>query len=260
MGDPRSVTPDPGRTDERAALTGRRVRAGVKPVLARLGMRILAIETSSPRGSVALADHNGEVVALHTEEPNAHAERLLPLIEQALARAGWNRRSLDRCALGVGPGSFTSLRVGIALGLGIAEGLGIPVVGVPSLRAMAAAAPPELGVVCPTLDARRGELFVAAYGADGQELLPATAIPCDQVVARLRDHLGQNWTLLGAASELAEGTAARHRCVKSELPHAAAVARLGLILDPGGAEALYVRNQVAIKPRMPPNPLLDARR
>src|SRR5688572_6886733 len=104
-------------------------------------VRVLAIETSGPRGSVALLEDERLIIELEHDQPNAHAERILPLVERALASAGFDRTSLDRLAVGVGPGSFTGLRVGIALAEGLALGLGIPIVGVPSLRAMAAAAP-----------------------------------------------------------------------------------------------------------------------
>jgi tRNA threonylcarbamoyladenosine biosynthesis protein TsaB len=87
---------------------------------------------------------DGKVLgALFHEELNAHAERVLGLIEELLASAGWTRGSLDRVAVGVGPGSFTGLRVGIALAQGIALGLARPLIGVGSLRAMASGLPAE---------------------------------------------------------------------------------------------------------------------
>jgi tRNA threonylcarbamoyladenosine biosynthesis protein TsaB len=119
-------------------------------------VRVLGIETSSARGSVALIEGSISVCALDHERANAHGESILPLIEEALARAGWNRTQLDRIAVGAGPGSFTGLRVGIAIAQGLSEGLGIPLVGVPSLRAMALAVPAEQeGCRCVLVDARR---------------------------------------------------------------------------------------------------------
>ncbi|HVJ22164.1 MAG TPA: tRNA (adenosine(37)-N6)-threonylcarbamoyltransferase complex dimerization subunit type 1 TsaB, partial [Polyangiaceae bacterium] len=141
-------------------------------------MRVLAIETSGPRGSVALLENTELVLELEHEQPNAHAEQILPLVERALSSAGFDRRSLDRIAVGIGPGSFTGLRVGIALGEGLALGLDLPIVGVSSLRAMAAAAPAsEPRVRVPVLDARRSEIFAAAYDAEGSEKMAPCAIP-----------------------------------------------------------------------------------
>ncbi|MEB2323652.1 MAG: tRNA (adenosine(37)-N6)-threonylcarbamoyltransferase complex dimerization subunit type 1 TsaB, partial [Sorangiineae bacterium] len=124
-------------------------------------MRVLGIETSAAaRGTVALAEGGVRLAEASHEVRSAHAELMLPLIARLLAEAGWARGSLDRLAVGVGPGSFTGVRVGIALAQGIALGLGVPVVGVPSLAAMARAAPPHVsGLRVPLLDARRGEVF-----------------------------------------------------------------------------------------------------
>ena len=85
--------------------------------------RVLGIETSSRRGTVALVEDGQVVASLGHDVPNGHAERMLGLVDQALAEAGWAKASLDRIAVGVGPGSFTGIRVGIALAQGLALGL-----------------------------------------------------------------------------------------------------------------------------------------
>lgn len=203
---------------------------------------------------------DGVVVAAHAhEEPNAHAERLLGLIERVLADAGTTRNGLDRIAVGVGPGSFTGLRVGIALAQGIALGLGRPLVGVGSLRAMAQAAPPsDRRVRVTVLDARRGELFVAAYAPDGCELLAPAALTAaaarDAVHAALAGAsallVGECAAELGLDFELARGT-------ELDLPHASTVALLGSTLEPDAARAepVYVRGPGATLPNLPPSPL-----
>src|SRR5688572_26659375 len=100
-------------------------------------MRVLGIETSSTRGSLAVLEGTElRAVRVH-EEPHRHAELTLSLIGEVLAEAGIDKRELSRIAVGVGPGSFTGVRVALALGQGIAHGLGIPLVGVGSLAAMA---------------------------------------------------------------------------------------------------------------------------
>ena len=92
-------------------------------------MRVLAVETSSPRGSVALLEGGRLLAEKSHEQPNSHAEQILPLIRELLAEAGFAPSSLDRIGTGIGPGSFTGLRVGIALAVGIGLGLDRPVVG-----------------------------------------------------------------------------------------------------------------------------------
>ena len=217
-------------------------------------MRVLGIETSSRRGSVALLERGQTVIALSHEELNAHAERLLPLIDQALAEAGWSRTALDRVAVGVGPGSFTGLRVGIALGQGIAVGLGIPLLGIGSLRAMAAAVPGERpGSRWALLDARRGEVFVAAYDQAGAELLAPCAIAPAEVEPRMDEvSAPEPRLLLGEVlGVLLEARGIRVQSLETDLPHASSVARLGEHAEPpaNGVEPLYVRDAGAALPR-----------
>jgi len=220
-------------------------------------VRVLGIETSSVRGSVALSDGEHTLVVASHERANAHDASIQPLIEQALAEAGWSARQLDRVAVGTGPGSFTGLRVGIALAQGISEGLEIPLVGVGSLEAMARAVLDSLNSTSvPVLDARRGELFFAAYSRDGRELLPAQLAESAAVVERLVCELPGPITVLGKAWDAAKGTLPHHRSEEADLPHARWVAWLGARGELGHpARPLYLRAPVATLPQLGPNPL-----
>lgn len=222
-------------------------------------MRILAVETSSPRGTVALLDSTSEdALCLEHRVPNAHGEMLVPLLEQALAELGWAPSQLDRVAVGSGPGSFTGLRVGIALATGIAMGLGRPLVGVSSLQAMAAAARPNSGeVVVALLDARREELFGAAFDSN--------LTPCSEVCA-LKTHALGPWlehlelpqpvVVVGEAVELSDVRSLTRRGPETDLPHALWTARVGCQAEPQHAvEPAYVRPADAIVPNLPPSPL-----
>ena len=118
----------------------------------------------------------------------AHAARLLAAAEEALGAAGVGWEEVDRLAVGVGPGSFTGLRIGIATARALAQGRGLPLVGVSSLEALArgAAAPLVLAV----LDARRGEAFAAACrgrpaGRSVEGFAPAALAP-DALAERVR--------------------------------------------------------------------------
>ncbi len=222
-------------------------------------MRVLGIETSTRRGSVAVCLDGRVLGTLFHEELNAHAERVLGLIEELLASAGWTRGSLDRIAVGVGPGSFTGLRVGIALAQGIALGLARPLIGVGSLRAMASALPAEdARTRVAVLDARRSEVFVAAYAPNGDELFAPDAIPVAEAEATLKAALaGRSAVLVGEGAPLLGGDFAVERGPELDLPHAAAVARLGTLLDPQSApaEPVYVRGPGATPQNLPPSPL-----
>jgi tRNA threonylcarbamoyl adenosine modification protein YeaZ len=191
-------------------------------------------------------------------ELNAHAERLVPLLDEALDRAGWERGSLERVGVGMGPGSFTGLRVGIAFAQGVALGLGIPVIGVGSLEAMAAACP--AGLASPRvalLDARRGEVFAQAFDATSAALGAPEALGRDAAVACLLARhpgavfLGEMAAALGAPSV--------HRSELTDLPDAAGVAAIAATRSFGQSvvEPLYVRDSGATPQNLPPSPLRD---
>jgi tRNA threonylcarbamoyladenosine biosynthesis protein TsaB len=223
-------------------------------------VRVLGIETSSSRGSVALVDGSIHLCSLEHERANAHGESILPLIEAALAQAGWNRSQLDRIAVGTGPGSFTGLRVGIAIAMGLSEGLEVPLVGVPSLRAMALAVPAEsVGCRCVLVDARKGELFAAAYDPDGRERLEVRLIAGVGELTPLLPELGSSLFLGNGALALPPPLRV-YRSAATDLPHARWTASAALDATPGpGVRPLYVRDAGAVMPHLPPNPLQPAR-
>jgi tRNA threonylcarbamoyladenosine biosynthesis protein TsaB len=188
------------------------------------------------------------------EELNRHGERMLPLVEELLAEASWSLSSLDRLGVGIGPGSFTGLRIGVALATGIALGLDRPVLGVSSLLAMARAAPSHPGPTAAVLDARRDEYFVAVYSADGAELVAPRALAHEGAEATVMALGGPGMRVVG---EAAAGWKAGLSGEDCSLPTASATALLASQLDPTASPALpqYVRGANAIKPNLPPSPL-----
>jgi len=134
---------------------------------------LLAIETSGSTGGVALLDGEallGEV-SLSTHE--TYSRRLIPMAEWLLARIGVTWQEIRHIAVGIGPGSFTGLRIGLAMAKGFAYSLGVPLYGIPSLDALAShvsAAPGE--IVCPVLDARKSQVYGAWYRINGETGLP----------------------------------------------------------------------------------------
>jgi tRNA threonylcarbamoyladenosine biosynthesis protein TsaB len=220
-------------------------------------VRVLGIETSSRRGTVALVEDGRAVAALGHEVLNGHAERVLGLVDQVLTEAGWAKTSLDRIAVGVGPGSFTGIRVGIALAQGIALGLVRPVLGVGSLHAMSRGVPGELdGSRCAMVDAHRNELFCAEYAANGDEVRAPLAVRRDGAVAWLAG-AREPRVLIGEIAETLGLDLAGFRSDLTDLPHAMGVAHLGSVLDPEGAptDAVYARPADAIRPNLPRSPL-----
>jgi len=114
-------------------------------------MLILAFDTATDVATSALVD-DGEVLG----ERTSRAVTLLEDVDALLRQAGTQTRDLDALAVGIGPGSFTGVRIGLATARGLAFALGIPVAGVSTLEALEAGAPGAL----PVIDARRREVFV----------------------------------------------------------------------------------------------------
>ena len=215
-------------------------------------MRVLGIESSSRRGSVALLEGGRAIASLEHEQPNSHAEQLLPLIERLLAEAGWPKSSLDRLGVGVGPGSFTGLRAGIALGEGLSVGLDRPLIGVSSLLAMAEGALAEhAGPCCALLDARRSELFAAVYAAGQRELVAPVALPIQELSQFLQ--ASGAGCVVGEVARTLPGLGPLLAGPTIDLPHARWVAALAAILDEANfpPEPQYVRGIGATLPSLP---------
>lgn len=133
---------------------------------------LLTFDTASPTVSVALHDGEDVVVELVSDLAMKHGEQLAPLIEQAMAQAGVVRQDLTAIGVGVGPGPFTGLRVGLVTARTLGFVLEIPVYGVCSLDVLAAeaAAGPGGRAFVVATDARRKEVYLASYDADGARI------------------------------------------------------------------------------------------
>ncbi|MFL6101668.1 MAG: tRNA (adenosine(37)-N6)-threonylcarbamoyltransferase complex dimerization subunit type 1 TsaB [Actinomycetales bacterium] len=149
-------------------------------------MLLLAFDTATPAVTVALHDGERVLAERTTVDARRQGELLSPHIAEVLAAAGVTPADLGLVAVGVGPGPFTGLRVGVVTALVIGEALGIDVVGVCSLDVLAAEAVSSGAVhdsFLVTTDARRREVHYAAYDVvDGRAIRadgPAVAAPAD---------------------------------------------------------------------------------
>lgn len=142
---------------------------------------LLAFDTATPQVTVALHDGASVVAESRTVVPMRHGESLVPLIDDVLRDSGVSRRDLDGVAVGVGPGPYTGLRVGLVTAQAIAHALGIPLHGVCSLDVLAAEAAEVIGEPFRVAtDARRREVFLASYDTDGRRLHgPVVVKPAD---------------------------------------------------------------------------------
>lgn len=135
-------------------------------------MLLLAIDSSTSIGTVALRDDNGLVGLLTVSVDLTHSEGLMPALDALLQRCGKSIAEVGAVACCSGPGSFTGLRVGLAAGQGIAAARGIPAVSVSSFDCFAWAAPHAGIKLCPIVTARKGWLYARFYRWQNGEPLP----------------------------------------------------------------------------------------
>jgi tRNA threonylcarbamoyladenosine biosynthesis protein TsaB len=156
-------------------------------------MVVLGVDSATADAVVGVTAE-GEIVREVQVDPGPdgrprHAQVLLPEIERSVeAAGGWEE--IDRIAVGVGPGSFTGLRIGISTARALAQAREIPIVAVGSLTALGrgiASSPEGSGrPVLPVIDARRGEAFAALIENGGSELWPPFVAPPDELVDRVQ--------------------------------------------------------------------------
>lgn len=233
-------------------------------------MRILALETATSACTVAVADGDNLLAELTLQVPRAHSTRLMPLIAQAIGESGLAKTDLEAIAVGVGPGSFTGLRIGLATAKGLAFALEKPCVGVSTLQAMAYGTGAQVGLAVPMLDAKRGEVFAGIYAvgdrdpATWAELLPPSHLHLDRLaeeIRNLRAGLRHTWQFVTCCGDVAapytdrlglEEGVARVAPAGALLPRAWAVAAVGRSLlakgqglDPEALVPVYLRKSEA---------------
>ncbi len=141
--------------------------------------RIIGIETSTAAGSLALVEDGRPVREAEIDTRLDHSARLLPALDELLGRAGWRGDDLAAVAVGLGPGSFTGIRVGLAAGQGLALGWSIPLFGIGGFPALVRGSAFESGTVVPLLDGGRGRIYGGRYRKNGarlEELIPPRVV------------------------------------------------------------------------------------
>jgi tRNA threonylcarbamoyladenosine biosynthesis protein TsaB len=151
---------------------------------------LLGIDSSTPASAACVLRDDGPAFEVEPSperlsEGPAHARELMPAVAEAMGRAGVGFADLEAIAVGVGPGTFTGLRIGIATARALGSASGLPLRPVSSLAALAEGMEGDLRL--PLIDARRGELFAALFAAGGDPLWPPFVAAPEQVAARVRE-------------------------------------------------------------------------
>ena len=219
-------------------------------------MKILALDTSTEYCSVALWQ-DGAVHERFELVGQKHSELLMPMLAAVLDDTSIKLNQLDGIAFGMGPGSFTGVRIACGVAQGLALGANLPVVGIVTLQALAQAAGHDK--VITAIDARMGEIYHAAYQRINGEWQTVVAPNLCQA-AQAPSVIGDDWFACGSGFvQAAEQLAQRYsgqilRIDASSIPRASAIAQLAapILAVGGGLDAslalpLYLRDKVALK-------------
>ena len=152
-------------------------------------MRILAVDTSGPACSVALTADGKLLGEIVMNSALTHSETVMPAVDEILSREGLTCADMDVFAAVAGPGSFTGVRIGVCVAKALSHATGKPCARVNALEALAVGAFGVGGVICPILDARRGQVYCAAFRYAGgkfpERVLPDAALPLDEFLKAL---------------------------------------------------------------------------
>ncbi|MEN6411971.1 MAG: tRNA (adenosine(37)-N6)-threonylcarbamoyltransferase complex dimerization subunit type 1 TsaB [Veillonellales bacterium] len=223
-------------------------------------MPVLALDTATLVSSVALAAEDILLAEITLQTKKTHSEVLMPHIEQLLTMANVAKRDIMAVAVSIGPGSFTGLRIGLATAKALAYALQIPIVGVPTLAALAYGCPLPGTLLSPLLDAQKGNVYQAVFRWEQgnlQTVQPARVIRFSDVLREMGSK-DQPVLLLG------EGAVMNRQVILQAggnlllapphiiMPRAASVAMLGQKMLAAGEqqdvmalEPLYIRRSEA---------------
>jgi tRNA threonylcarbamoyladenosine biosynthesis protein TsaB len=200
-------------------------------------VRVLGIDTATWTASVGVID--GDRTLAESSRPvdrGNHATSLLSTIDAVLRAAQLRLSDLQLLAVSIGPGSFTGLRIGLSVAKGFSLAAGLPIIGVPTLEAFAHAAGRRPGLICPVLDARKKEVYGAAFRWSGESL----EYVCEATVLepqRFAEQIAKTCTLIGDGVDAYRST--WHACLGDEAtlisfrecaPRGSSVASLGVQL------------------------------
>ena len=165
-------------------------------------MKILALDSSGIVASVAVVEDDTLLAEYTVNYKKTHSQTLLPMLDEIVKMTELELESIDAIAVAAGPGSFTGLRIGSATAKGLGLALKKPLVAVPTVDALAYNLYDAQGLICPIMDARRGQVYAGIYEFDGQKLHileDQMAVPIEELGEKLKKYLkeGRRVTFLG---------------------------------------------------------------
>ena len=223
-------------------------------------MKLIAIDTSTENCSVALL--NEDRIAFRSEvAPQKHAEIVLEMLDTILKDNSLSKDDLDGLVLGIGPGSFTGVRIAASTVQGLALGLNLKVAIITSLEALAieALSKASASYVVSSIDARMGEVYIAVYKVEGSLLSLMSeekVLKPEDAVAFFKENVGdcEDVICAGSGVDILKKAGMNDYPKLADFPQAqfllnkgAELFSLGKVVDPEEALPLYVRNEVTWK-------------
>lgn len=162
-------------------------------------MKILALDSSGLVASVAVIEDDNLLAEYTVNYKKTHSQTLLPMLDEIARMMNLNLETLDAIAVAAGPGSFTGLRIGSATAKGLGLALEKPLVGVPTVEALAYNLYDTQGFICPIMDARRNQVYTGIFEFCDHEMVtvkPQMAVGVEELVTELNER-GREVTFLG---------------------------------------------------------------
>lgn len=187
-------------------------------------MRVLALDTSSMVASVAVAEDSKLLGEITFNYKKQHSTILMPMIDKLLTSLEIDINEVDAVACASGPGSFTGLRIGAATAKGLCHGAGKPIIGIPTLDALAFNLAYSRGIICPVMDALRDNVYTSIYRFENDGLFKIEehmAVHIDEIIDKLKSY-NEKVIFLG------DGVPVHEQKLKDELKLNAAFAPLHL--------------------------------
>ena len=149
-------------------------------------MKILALDSTAKTSSVAVLENDTLLGLFSVNIQNTHSETLLPMVKSILESLKLTNEDIDAYAVSEGPGSFTGVRIGVATIKGLAFGREKPCVGVSTIEALYENLADCEGIVCPIMNARRGQVYTGAF-LNGERIIDDTCMMLDDLIPMLEE-------------------------------------------------------------------------
>ena len=174
-------------------------------------MKILAIDSSGLVASVALVTEDTVLAEYSTNFKKTHSQTLLPMVDELMRMTGTEGSELDAIAVTNGPGSYTGLRIGSSTAKGLGLAWDKPIIPVPTVDMLAANYAGYEGLICPIMDARRGQVYSGIYRYSGNDMIvvqPQSCTMLSEIMEKVNS-LGEHVVFLGDGGPVHKDTLAK---------------------------------------------------